>query len=126
VHDRRFPGESGEYRQARDELLASEIALRLVAHANGRGWRNLRLLSSANNSYNRDYHAEEADGSQNAMATAFVRRAGRIHHFSSSELWFVPPEAGQNLRHFMWPLWSVLDRTAGGRGAGWYPKLEYD
>lgn len=28
-HDKRFPGESDEYRQARDELLEKEIDLRL-------------------------------------------------------------------------------------------------
>jgi predicted dithiol-disulfide oxidoreductase (DUF899 family) len=46
----------------------------------------------------------------------------------SSELWFVPPEPGQNPRHvdFMWPLWSVLDRTPGGRGESWMPRLSYD
>jgi predicted dithiol-disulfide oxidoreductase (DUF899 family) len=55
-----------------------------------------------------------------AMATVFTRSSGRIHHFRSSELWltFVPPEPGQDPRHvdFMWPLWTILDRTPGGRG----------
>jgi predicted dithiol-disulfide oxidoreductase (DUF899 family) len=43
VHDRRFPGESGEYRQARDELLASEIALRRTIEAVAAQRRGLPL-----------------------------------------------------------------------------------
>ncbi len=78
-----FPGESAEYRAARDRLLVQEIELRrapeAVAAARGelppggvvpeddgflariltfaaeRGWRRLRLLSSAGNTYNRDW-----------------------------------------------------------------------
>ena len=98
------------------------------AHARARGWRHARLLSSAGTSFNSDYHAERGDDDQYAMVTAFVRRAGRIHHFWSSETWFMPPEPGQNPRHvdFMWPLWAVLDRTAEGRGADWWPSLAYD
>ena len=97
------------------------------AHAHTRGWRHPRLLSSANTTYNTDYQAEGPDGSQFAMATAFTRRDGKIHHRWSSELWFVPPEPGQNPRHvdFMWPLWGVLDHTPTGRGTDWMPALDY-
>ena len=100
---------------------------RLQAHAHTRRWRNVRLLSSANTTYNADYHAEAADGEQFAMATTFTRADGKIRHCWSSELWFVSPDPGQNPRHvdFMWPLWSVLDRTANGRGDTWQPALAY-
>jgi predicted dithiol-disulfide oxidoreductase (DUF899 family) len=32
-----------------------------------------------------------------------------------------------DMRHvdFMWPVWSVLDRTCGGRREGWHPELVY-
>jgi predicted dithiol-disulfide oxidoreductase (DUF899 family) len=61
------------------------------------------------------------------MATTFTRADGKIRLCWSSELWFVPPEPGQNPRHvdFGWPLWSVLDRTSDGRGDTWQPALEY-
>ena len=97
------------------------------AHAQARGWRHARLLSSAGNSYNRDYHAEQADGAQRPVATVFVRRDGRIHHWWSSELMWVQSEPGQEPRHvdFMWPMWAMLDRTPEGRGDGWSPELEY-
>jgi predicted dithiol-disulfide oxidoreductase (DUF899 family) len=96
------------------------------AHAKSRGWRHARLLSSANNTYNHDYHAEGPDG-QDPMATVFTRRDGKIRHFWSSELYLVPTDPGEDMRHvdFMWPLWSVLDRSPEGRGADWRPELEY-
>jgi predicted dithiol-disulfide oxidoreductase (DUF899 family) len=99
----------------------------LRAHARARGWSHARLLSSANNSYKRDYQAETPDGEQLPMATVFARRDGTIHHFWSSELFLVPPDPGQDMRHvdFMWPLWSILDLTPEGRGTDWRPELEY-
>jgi predicted dithiol-disulfide oxidoreductase (DUF899 family) len=97
------------------------------AHARRRGWRNARLLSSAGTTYNVDYGAEAPDGSQLPIATVFVRRDGRIHHFWSSELFDAPTDPGQHPRHvdFMWPLWKVLDLTPDGRGTDFHPKLEY-
>jgi predicted dithiol-disulfide oxidoreductase (DUF899 family) len=96
------------------------------AHAKSRGWSHARLLSSANNTYNHDYHGEGPDG-QMPIATVFVRRDGKIHHSWSSELIFVPSDPGQDMRHvdFMWPMWSILDRTPGGRGTDWHPELDY-
>jgi len=97
------------------------------AHGQSRGWRHARLLSSGNNTYNHDDQAEGPDGSQSPVATVFVRRGGKIHHFWSSELLHVPSDPGQDMRHvdFMWPLWSVLDRTPDGRGTEWRPALDY-
>ena len=98
----------------------------LAAFADERGWRNLRVLSSAGNRYQRDYLAEGDDESQWPMANVFVRRGGRIHHFWGSELMFRPYSSG-NSRHIdtLWPLWNVLDLTPEGRGTDWYPALEY-
>jgi predicted dithiol-disulfide oxidoreductase (DUF899 family) len=99
----------------------------LRAHAYSRGWADFRMLSSAANSYNADYHAEGADG-QWPIATVFVRRDGAIHHSWSSELFYVPPAPGQNPRHvdFMWPLWNILDTVPGGRGEYFNLALEYE
>jgi predicted dithiol-disulfide oxidoreductase (DUF899 family) len=96
------------------------------AHARTRGWRNVRLLSSANTTYNADYHGEGERG-QNPIATVFVRREGKIHHFWSSELFFARTEPGMHPRHvdFIWPLWAVLDLTPEGRGTDWGPELSY-
>jgi predicted dithiol-disulfide oxidoreductase (DUF899 family) len=97
-----------------------------AAHGDRRGWRHMRLLSSAPTSYNADYHGEGERG-QNPIATVFVRRDGRIHHFWSSELFFARTDEGQHPRHvdFIWPLWAVLDTTPEGRDPVWSPALAY-
>ncbi len=109
-------------------VVAKAPIERFRAHAQSRGWRHARLLSSAHNTYNRDYQAEGPDGAQTPIATVFARRNGKIHHFWSSELLLVPSEPGQDMRHvdFMWPLWLVLDRTPEGRGTDWRPELDYE
>ena len=62
-------------------------------HGKARGWRNVRLLSAAGSTYNVDYRSEDANRGQWPLATVFVRRDGRLHHFWSSELWLAPPDA---------------------------------
>jgi predicted dithiol-disulfide oxidoreductase (DUF899 family) len=101
--------------------------LRIRAYARERGWRNLRLLSSAASTYNRDYHGETADGAQMPSLNVFVRRNGAVRHFFHTELLFAKDEKGQNARHLdmAWPLWNLLDFTPEGRGSDWYPKLGY-
>jgi predicted dithiol-disulfide oxidoreductase (DUF899 family) len=108
-------------------VVAKSPIGRIREFARGRAWHNLRLLSSAGNSYNRDYHGETADGGQMPVLSLFVRRDDRIYHSYSTELAFAPPEPGQNQRHIdmMWPLWNLLDLTPEGRGADWYPRLTY-
>jgi predicted dithiol-disulfide oxidoreductase (DUF899 family) len=100
---------------------------RLRAHAFSRGWAPLRMLSSAENTYNRDYHAETPDGRQLPIASVFVRRDGAIHHTWSSELAYAPTEPGQHPRHvdFMWPFWNILEMTPAGRGTDFPLALEY-
>jgi predicted dithiol-disulfide oxidoreductase (DUF899 family) len=108
-------------------VIAKSPIERLVEYARGRGWRNLPLLSSAETTYNRDYHGEDESGSQQPIMNVFVRRNGRVHHFYATEMLYAREEKGQNARHLdlMWPLWNVLDLTPEGRGSDWYPKLGY-
>jgi predicted dithiol-disulfide oxidoreductase (DUF899 family) len=107
-------------------VVAKSPIGRIREFARGRGWNYLRLLSSAGNTYNRDYHGETADGGQVPVMSVFVRREGKIYHWYSTELVFAPAEPGQNQRHIdmMWPLWNLLDLTPEGRGTDWYPRLE--
>ena len=101
---------------------------RALAHAEGRGWRRLRLLSSANNSYNCDYHGESDDGTQQLpMLNVFRRDGEMVRHFWGSELLFEPPDAGQDPRHgeTIDPMWNLFDFTPEGRGTDWYPDLDY-
>jgi predicted dithiol-disulfide oxidoreductase (DUF899 family) len=108
-------------------VIAKSPIERLLEYARGRDWRNLRLLSSAGTSYNRDYYGENDKGAQLPMMNVFVKRDGKVRHFYGSEVLYAPEDKGQNARHndLMWPLWNVLDLTPEGRGSDWYPKLSY-
>jgi predicted dithiol-disulfide oxidoreductase (DUF899 family) len=108
-------------------VVAKAPLPRIREYADHRGWRHLRLLSSAANAYNRDYNAEGSDGSQAPILNVFSRRDDEIRHFWGSELMSAPRDDGQEPRHvdFIWPIWNVLDATPEGRGTGWSPQREY-
>ncbi|MGA9852003.1 MAG: DUF899 family protein [Gammaproteobacteria bacterium] len=108
-------------------VVAKSPLPRILAFAQERGWRRLRLLSSAGNTYNRDYFGEGPDGKQWPMLNVFRKRGDAIRHFWGSELMFVPGEKNQDSRHvdFMFPLWGVLDITPEGRSTDWRPRLRY-
>ena len=82
-----------------------------------RGWRFAPLLSSASNTFNLDYLAEDENEMQKPVASVFTRRDGVIRHFWSSELMAAPSDEGQHPRHvdYMWPFWKMLDSTPAGR-----------
>lgn len=108
-------------------VIAKSPIGRVRAFANERGWSKLRLLSSAGNSYNRDYFGEDAAGAQWPTLNVFAKRGRAVHHTWASELLFSPSAPGQDHRHvdMIWPLWNALDCTPEGRGTNWYPKLSY-
>ena len=124
-------GLDGEAPHVRDRVNFAVVAKspieRIRAFARERGWRNLRLLSSAGNTYNQDYRAENAQGAQLPALNVFVRKDGRIYHFYSTELLYERGEPGQDMRHvdLIWPLWSLFDLSPVGRGTDWYPRLAY-
>ncbi len=100
---------------------------RILAFAAERGWRRLRLLSSAGTTYNRDYHGETADGHQRPMLNVFRRDGATIRHFWGSELLYAPADPGQDPRHvgILEPLWNLYDLTPDGRGTDWDEQLSY-
>lgn len=109
-------------------VVAKSPLPRLLTFARNRGWKNLKFLSSAENSYNRLYHGEDADGHQMPMMNVFVKQDGKVRHSWGSELIFTKPDKkGQNQRHvdIIWPLWNLLDLTPEGRGSNWYPRIQY-
>lgn len=99
---------------------------RLLAFARERGWRRLRLLSSARNSYNRDYLGETAEGHQRPMLNVFHREGEVIRHFWGSELLYAPTEPGEDPRHVgtLEPVWNLFDLTPEGR-PNWDEQLSY-
>lgn len=109
-------------------VVAKSDPQRIGTFARERGWRHLRLLSSRNNSYNRDYHAETPEGGQLPVVNVFVRDGSGIRHAWASELMFAPRDEGLEARHVdsIWPIWNVLDMTPQGRGnEANFPGLEY-
>ena len=108
-------------------IVAKAPLDRVLTFAEERGWRRLRLLSSAANTFNRDYLAETAEGAQRPMLTVFHRDGDAIRHFWSSELFYAPPDPGQEVRHVgtLEPLWNLLDFTPEGRPAAWDEQLSY-
>ena len=100
---------------------------RVLAFAGERGWRRIRVLSSAGSTYNRDYLAETPDGEQQPMLNVFHRDGDVIRHFWGSELFYAPADPGQDQRHvgFLEPLWNLFDLTPDGRPADWYEQLRY-
>ena len=110
-------------------VVAKSDPDRIRAFARDRGWRHLRLLSSRNNSYNRDYNAETPAGEQMPMLNVFVRDGERFRHTWASELMYAPRDEGMEGRHVdsIWPIWNVLDVTPEGRGTETrFPALRYD
>ncbi len=98
-------------------VVAKSDPERIRTFARERGWRHLRLLSSRSNSYNRDYHAETAEGEQIPIVNVFVRDGDQLRHTWATELMFAPRDAGEDARHVdsIWPVWNVLDMTPAGR-----------
>jgi predicted dithiol-disulfide oxidoreductase (DUF899 family) len=97
---------------------------RLGAYARDRGWRDLRLLSSRNNTFNRDYHAETPDGGQLPVLNVFYRDQDGIHHRWASEMTFTRGDTSS--LDPVWPIYGALDLTPDGRGdSAAYPNLQY-
>jgi predicted dithiol-disulfide oxidoreductase (DUF899 family) len=109
-------------------VVAKSPLPRILTFAEERGWRRLRLLSSAANTYNRDYHAETGEGAQRPMLTVFHRDGDAIRHFWSSELFYAPWDPGQDPRHVgtLEPVWNLFDLTPEGRPADWDEQLSYE
>jgi predicted dithiol-disulfide oxidoreductase (DUF899 family) len=108
-------------------VIAKAPLARVLTFARERGWRRLRLLSSADNSFNADYFAETRDGVQRPMLTVFHRDGDVIRHFWSSELFYAPSDQGQDPRHVgtLEPLWNLFDLTPEGRPVDWVEQFAY-
>jgi predicted dithiol-disulfide oxidoreductase (DUF899 family) len=108
-------------------VAAAEAPVDQLAHfARERGWRTLRLLSTAGNSYKKDYNADY-EGNGMPMLNVFHTEGGTIRHFWGSELFWAERDAGQDPRHVgtLEPLWNLFDLTPEGRPEGWHEQLIY-
>ena len=99
----------------------------VLTFARERGWRRMRVLSAAGNSFKRDYHGEDEEGQQMPIMTVFHKdEAGVIRLSWASELLFEPADPGQDPRHAgtVEPMWTLLDLTPGGRPDA-YEQFDY-
>ena len=106
-------------------VVARSPIERLVEFKKERGWQHLKLYSDLEGGYTRSYvSAEDADV---PALNVFTRRDGAIHQFWSGEMGGGTADPGQDPRGApdIDPLWTILDCTPEGRGADWYPKLDY-
>jgi len=121
----------GEARDVEQRVALAVVARspieRLIAFKKERGWHSLKLYSDTTGEFSRDYHALSAEGSDDPGFNVFTRRDGAIRHFWSGEMGSVTADPGQDPRGApdLMPIWTILDATPEGRGADWYPKLEY-
>jgi predicted dithiol-disulfide oxidoreductase (DUF899 family) len=98
---------------------------RLIEYKKQRGFNNLLFVSDMSSDYTRAYvnpKDEDLPG-----FSVFSRRDGTVRHFYSGELSGAMADPGQDPRGApdLNPLWTMLDFTPEGRGADWYPKLDY-
>jgi predicted dithiol-disulfide oxidoreductase (DUF899 family) len=108
-------------------VIARSPLAKLLDWKRERGWKNLRLYSDLNETYSKDYFGLLPSGDEVPSMNVFTRRDGTIRHFWSGEMTGGTADPGQDPRGAPdpAPLWSVLDLTPEGRGADWYPKLDY-
>lgn len=109
-------------------VVAKAPLSRVLAFGEERGWRRMRLLSSAGNSFNRDYNAETPEGDQRPLLNVFHRDGDAIRHFWGSELFYAPTDGDQDPRHVgtIEPVWNLFDFTPEGRRTDWDEQLSYD
>jgi predicted dithiol-disulfide oxidoreductase (DUF899 family) len=107
-------------------VVARSPLERLLAWKKERGWKNLRLVSDVNGNFFRDYFGLTPDGDEAPADNVFTRRDGVLRHFYAGEMTTGDPGQDPRGAPDPAPLWTVLDLTPEGRGADWYPSLNYD
>jgi predicted dithiol-disulfide oxidoreductase (DUF899 family) len=98
---------------------------RLTDYKRQRGLENLGFFSDGSGEFTRTYVNENDDDFPGFGV--FTRRDGLVRHFYSGELSGAMSDPGQDPRGApdLDPLWLMLDLTPNGRGADWYPALNY-
>jgi predicted dithiol-disulfide oxidoreductase (DUF899 family) len=120
-------GAADHFSQRANLVAIGRRRCRASFFAEERGWRRLRLLSSAGNTYNRDYATQTAEGHQRPMLNVFHRDGDTIRHFWGSELLYAATDPGQDARHVgtIEPLWNLFDFTSECRPSDWDEQLRY-
>jgi predicted dithiol-disulfide oxidoreductase (DUF899 family) len=104
-------------------LIAKAEINKLRRWARQRGWDRIRLLSSHDNTFNRDFGMEGADGAQYPGLSVFARTPdGAIYHrYTIGADFDDHNNRGIDLYS---PVWNLFDLLPQGRG-DWYPSHSY-
>ncbi len=104
-------------------LVAKAEIGKLRQWARGRGWDKIRVLSSHDNNFNRDFLVEDEKGGQKPGVSVFIRGGdGRIHHSYTTEA-SLGPGHHRGIDLFS-PVWNLFDLLPEGREM-WLPKHFY-
>ena len=103
-------------------IIAKAELAKLRSWGHRRGWGNLRLLSSHDNTFNRDFNVEGEDGQLPALSVFCRDKDGHVYHFYTTD-------ASLEYRHhrgldLFTPVWNLLDLLPEGRG-DWMPRHFY-
>ena len=92
-----------------------------------RGWRHLNFYATATDDFARDYRGLGPEGDEWPALNIFTKTDDTVRHFWGGEMGASTADPGQDPRGApnLAPLWTILDLTPAGRGADWYPQLEY-
>lgn len=103
-------------------LVAKVEIARLRDWARRRGWDKIRLLSSHDNTFNRDFLVEDDKGQRPGVSVFRRQPDGRIYHFYTTEA-ALGPGHHRGIDLFS-PVWNLLDLLPEGR-ENWMPKHFY-
>lgn len=108
-------------------IVGRSPVARQLTFARERGWTHLNFYQSIGDDFAKDYRAL-VDGEEWAAVLVWKRQGETVRLFWAAEGGSETADPGQDphLAPDPTPLWNVLDWTPGGRGASWYPKLEYE
>jgi predicted dithiol-disulfide oxidoreductase (DUF899 family) len=103
-------------------LVAKAEIGKLRDWARARNWHDLRVLSSQDNTFNRDFGFEEKNGDQIPGISVFRRQGDNIYHFYSQGAELAPGRyRGIDL---LSPVWNLFDTLPEGREQ-WFPQHFY-
>ena len=104
-------------------VIAKQDAAQIQDFAAGRGWTDLRVLSSGGTRFNRDFAMEDENESQLPGVSIFLRGDGGSvrHFFTVSAIMGDDNYRGMDLYS---PVWNLFDLLPDGRG-DWMPGLSY-
>ena len=111
-------------RNADFAVVAAAGPSEIAAHAAGRGWDKLRLLSAGESTFKYDLGSEDTGGAQTEWISVFTRgNGGTVRHVYSRGTRMADDRRERGI-DLLSPVWNLLDLTPTGRG-DWYPALRY-